>query len=287
VSKIIDFHVHIDESEDASAGGVPVKMGRKEILAGMEEAGIDVSVLLVMAQGGEIQKTREQNDWLASVCLEEPRFVGFGSVHPGDGSAALEEMDRCIKQLGLKGIKLHPDVQKFDCGDPALVDVFKRAAKLDVPVTIDTYSPFDGQQPAKLLQAVLESPETKICLAHVGGFRFAEFGFYGLLKQRTPFDLNVYFDLSASCEWFYNTPFQEPFCWITQQLGPDNLLFGSDFPVRGPRVGSEFPLTPVKDILEMVRNFGYPEEWIPKILGGNAARLLCLEASTLVEEGGG
>ena len=139
----IDFHVHIDESESATVNGIPVKMGRAVILAGMEEAGIDISVLLVMAKKGDLAKTRAQNDWLSNICREDPRFVGFGSVHPGDGSAALEEMNRCVEELGLKGFKLHPNTQGFDCGDPALVEVLKRAAELDVPVIIDSYSPWD------------------------------------------------------------------------------------------------------------------------------------------------
>lgn len=35
---IINFHVHIDESEDANANGILVKMGRKEILKHMDES---------------------------------------------------------------------------------------------------------------------------------------------------------------------------------------------------------------------------------------------------------
>ena len=272
----IDFHVHIDESESANANGIPVKMGRDEIRAGMEEAGIDVSVLLVMAKKGEPAKTRAQNDWLSSICVEDGHFVGFGSVHPGDGSAALEEMDRCVKGLGLKGFKLHPNTQDFDCGDPAVVEVLKRAAELDVPVIMDSYSPFDDAQPSKLLNAILSSPETKLCLAHVGMWRFMDFGVYGFLKQRTAIDLNVYFDVSASCTLFYHTPFQEQFCWITRQIGADNLLFGSDFPQFFPKVGSEYPLCPPKYALEAVKDFGYPEDWIPKIVGESAAKLLHL-----------
>ena len=166
---IIDFHVDIDESETADANGIPVKMGRAEILANMGEAVIDISVLLIMAKKDNMAKTRAQNEW-----------------------------------------------------------------------------------------------------------RFMDFGVYGFLKQRTAIDLNVYFDLSAICTLFYQTPFQEQFCWITQQIGPDNLPFGSDFPQFFPKTNSDYPLCPPKFALEAVRNFGYPEDWIPKIIGENAAKLLDL-----------
>lgn len=272
----IDFHVHIDESENANWAGIPIKMGRDQILAGMEEAGIDISVLLVMAKKGDLAETRAQNNWLSNICREDSHFEGFGSVHPGDGVEALEEMNRCVKELGLKGFKLHPDVQAFDCGDPALIAVLKRAAELDVPVIIDSYSTVDDAQPSKLARTIMSSPETKICLAHVGMWRFMDFGIYGLIKQRTAIDLNVYFDLSASITLFYRTPFQEQFCWVTKQMGPDNLLFGSDFPRFFPKTGSNYPLCPPKFALEAVQNFGYPEDWIQRIVGENAAKLLHL-----------
>ena len=89
-------------------------------------------------------------------------------------------------------------------------------------------------------------------------------------------DENVYFDLSASCVMYYQTPFQEQFRWITEQIGAERLLFGSDFPFYLPKEGSEYiPCSP-KYALEVVRNLGYPEDWIPQIIGENAASLLQL-----------
>lgn len=252
-------------------------MGRGEILNAMEEAGIDISVILVIARKGKMEETRKQNNWLSEVCRENSRFVGFGSIHPADGKPALKEMDRCVEKLGLKGFKLHPTTQQFDCGDAAFVSILKQAAKLEVPVLIDSYSPFDDLQPSKLLNAILASSDTKVCLAHVGMFRFMDFAFYGFIKHRVPaFNLNVWFDLSCSINLFYNTPFQEQFRWVTEQMGSDNLLFGSDFP--GARVlGKLDPLTSMKSALQATRNFGYPKTWIPKILGKNAAELLGIQ----------
>ncbi len=271
---VIDFHVHIDEGENSNANGVPVQMGREEILKNMDDAGIDISVLLVMAFKGEMKKTREKNEWLADVCRQDDRLVGFGSVHPNDGKPALEEMDHCINDLGLKGFKLHPNTQGFDCSDPSFLGVLKRVAELDVPVIIDTYSPWDHAQPAKLFKTYWATPDTKACLAHVGMWQYMDFGVYGFLRQRTILELNAYFDLSASIPLYYKTPFQEQFFWITQQIGPDHLLFGSDFPLFHPKKGSEFPLLTPKYALNATKDFGYQEDWIPKIIGENAAKLL-------------
>ncbi len=270
---IIDFHVHIDESEKANANGIPVKKGRAEILKQMDEAGIDISVLLVTARRGNMAETKAQNKWLSNICKENRRFVGFGSVHPADGKAALQEMNRCVNKLGLRGFKFHPDSQEFDCGDRALVKILEQAAKLDVPVLMDSYSALDDTQPSKLFKAIWETPETTICLAHAGMFRFMDFAIYGLIKQQTTINLNVYFDLSCSLTLFYGSPLQDQFCWVTKQIGPDNLLFGSDFPSIA-RMGSEHSSRTMKFALETVRNYGYPKKWIPKIIGENAAKLL-------------
>jgi len=263
--RIIDFHVHIENSKSDIKDGVPAKRSRDKILNSMEESGIHISVLLVTAQKGTIEKTRAQNNWLSKVCQEDSHFIGFGSVHPEDGKLALEEMNRCVEELGLKGFKLHPNTMNFDCGDPALIEVLKKAGELKVPVIIDSYSPFDDAQPSKLLKASLASPETQLCLAHVGLYRFLDFNIYGFLKKHSSLCLNVYFDLSAACLEFYGSPFQEQFCWVTKQIGPDNLLFGSDYPFNSP-----------KKTLEIIKDFGYPKEWISRIIGENAAKLLGL-----------
>ncbi|MCJ7626017.1 MAG: amidohydrolase family protein [Anaerolineaceae bacterium] len=263
---IIDFHVHIDESEEPKAYLVQTKKGREAILASMEESCIDLSVLLVIAQKNDLDATRMQNDWLAGVCKQTPRFEGFGSVHPEDGNDALAEMKRCVEELGLKGLKLHPDVQAFDCAHPGLVEIYKQAADLDIPVIIDALTINDSQQPAKLLNAYMASPQTKVCLAHVGGWRFMDFGIFGMIAKYTAFDLNVYFDLSTSINWFYGTQFQGQFCEVTSFIGADKLLFGSDLPAFSQ-----------KDALNATMDFGYPEDWLPKILGGNAARFLKID----------
>jgi uncharacterized protein len=135
---IIDFHVHLFENEITHVNGIPTKTSKGEIIESMEEAGIDLSVLIVMASKNDFAKTKERNDWLAKICQEESRFEGFGSVHPEDGQDAIDEMKRCVNELGLKGFKLHPNTQQFDCSEPGLVEVMKQAAELDVPVIIDS-----------------------------------------------------------------------------------------------------------------------------------------------------
>jgi predicted TIM-barrel fold metal-dependent hydrolase len=177
----------------------------------------------------------------------------------------LEEMDRCVKDLQLRGFKFHPFAQDFDVGEPMVTDIFKKAAKLNVPVLIDSCDARDATQNTKFFNIALACPETKICFAHVGLHRFMDYFIFGYLKGTPLFKTDVYFDLTSSCSIFKSSPFQEQFLWITELLGPDRLLFGSDFPGNSQ-----------KNSIEDVRGFGYPDDWLPKILGDNAAKLLKL-----------
>ena len=261
---VVDFHVHAQKLETVLAGK-PEFVDRKVILESMDNAGVDYSVLIVIAKKGELDKTRKMNDRLAVICQEENRFIGFGSVNPLDGEVVLDEMDRCIRDLELKGFKFHPFAQDFDVGEPMVTDIFKKAAELDVPVLIDSCDARDATQNTKFFNIALACPDTKICFAHVGLHRFMDYFIFGFLKGTPLLKADVYFDLTSSCSIFKGSPFQEQFRWITELLGPDRLLFGSDFPGNSQ-----------KNSIEDIRGFGYPDDWLPKIFGDNAATLLKL-----------
>ncbi|MFX0067938.1 MAG: amidohydrolase family protein [Candidatus Hodarchaeota archaeon] len=261
---VIDFHVHAQKL-NAILIGKSEFVEEKVILKSMDDAGIDYSVLILMAKKGELDETKKMNDRLGAICQGESRFIGFGSVHPLDGEAGLEEMDRCVKDLKLKGFKFHPGVQNFDVGEPMVIELFKKAAELDVPVLIDSCDARDATQNTKFFNIALACPDTKICFAHVGMHRFMDYFIFGFLRGTAVVKMDVYFDLTSSCSLFKDSPFQEQFLWITKLLGSDRLLFGSDFPGNSQ-----------KNSIDDVRGFGYPDDWLPKILGDNAAKLLRL-----------
>ena len=259
---IIDFHVHAQKLETLLTDNVEF-LEKDIILTSMDEAGIDYSVLIVVAKKGELEKTKKMNEELSTICHDEMRFFGLGSIHPLDGEPALDEMDRCVNKLGLKGFKFHPVIQDLDVGHPSLVKVCQKAAELDVPILVDSCDPRDATQNTKFLNLALACPETKICFAHVGLHRFMDYFIFGYLEGNPFFKMDVYFDLTSICSLFKNSPFHEQVRWITEKIRSDRLLFGSDFPGNNQ-----------KESLEDIREFGYDSDWVPKILGENAKRLL-------------
>ncbi len=90
---------------------------------------------------------RVSNDRIASWTTQAPhsaRVIGFARVDPtdevkGSPGLAVGELERAVKQLGLRGLKLHPLAQLFvdDLDSPAVIDVVATAGKLRIPVLFD------------------------------------------------------------------------------------------------------------------------------------------------------
>ncbi len=91
---------------------------------------------------------RLSNDKIASWTTHAPnstRLIGFARVDPTDGKTkspdtAVNELNRAVNNLGLRGLKLHPLAQLFldDIQDDITKRVVKRAGELRVPVIFDT-----------------------------------------------------------------------------------------------------------------------------------------------------
>ena len=66
------------------------------------------------------------NDWMAGLAERFPGvLMGFGSVDP-HAAGATDEIDRCAS-LGLKGLKFHPTMQRFDPADETFSPLWERA----------------------------------------------------------------------------------------------------------------------------------------------------------------
>jgi predicted TIM-barrel fold metal-dependent hydrolase len=80
------------------------------------------------------------NDYIAAVVRHDPdRLIGFASVNPAyrGPSAAVEELERSIVELGLSGVKLYPMYQHWAANDPDLAfPVYEKAQELGIPVMI-------------------------------------------------------------------------------------------------------------------------------------------------------
>ena len=129
---IIDFHAHIypdkiAEKASHSVGefySIPMnKIGSVDtLLKSGGEAGVGMFVVQSVATVS--RQVQSINDFIHAACQEHPdRLIGFGTIHPGLENP-VDEIERCVK-LGLHGIKIHPDVQRFHMDDPSMYPIYE------------------------------------------------------------------------------------------------------------------------------------------------------------------
>ena len=233
---LIDFHTHcfpdkiavkaIEKLSDASGGLKPYTDGTLSGLEkSMQQGNVDISVVLSIATNAHQQKS--VNDF-AALMNEKENIVAFGSVYPF-AEDALYELDR-IKELGLKGIKLHPDYQGFDVDDPMMRPIYRKISEHGFILTFHAghdygFAPPYGATPEKLLKA-LSWIETPVIAAHWGGVGCYE-AVLDLLCGR-----EIYFDTSFGYSHLPKYFAQK----IIEKHGTEKLLFGTDTPWHRPEM---------------------------------------------------
>ena len=210
------------------------------------------------------------NDWVASVVQKYPdRFLGFASVDPWKGTMAIQELERSVTELGLRGLKLHPTTQAFFPNDTRFYPLWEKCTELGIPVLFHTGqtgigagAPGGGGYKLKYAQPIpyiddvaADFPHLTIIMAHPAVPWQEEQLSVALHKA------NVYIDLSGwSPKYFRPILIQ-----YANTLLQDKVLFGSDYPALQPdRWLRDFEALEIK------------EEVRQKILLENARKLLKL-----------
>ncbi len=159
---IVNAHAHIGVSRVFDH-----TFTEQELIEGMDKYGVDVSIVQPLIGPESYQK---YHDDIADAAARHPgRIVGMTAFSPHiDRDDYLSEVERCVKELGFVGIKLHPLEMAVD---PLSEDggvAFEAASAFDVPLMVHTGvgSPFAG--PSKLIPRAREFPHLPIIMAHAG-----------------------------------------------------------------------------------------------------------------------
>lgn len=204
-------------------------------LAEMDEAGIERAVLLPLdcttAHGCRIVT----NEQVAELAGKNPRFIGFASVDPGEKNAA-SRLEKAVRGLGLKGLKLDPALQRFAIDDRRLAwPLYQACSELGIPVVIHCGLSWSmvGQakyaRPLALEEVAQEFPRLRIVIAHCG-WPWVEEALLVALKYR-----NVFLDTSVVTS---GTPADALRGVLAGRIGldvierslPRQILFGSNYP---------------------------------------------------------
>ena len=207
------------------------------------------------------------NDWLAGLSERFPGvLMGFGSVDPWKPDA-VGEVGRAA-DLGLKGLKFHPTMQRFSPGDERHYALWQRCQELGLICLFHTGTcgigagtPGAGgtkigySHPSFLDDVGADFPELTLIAAHFGFPWFQETLAYALHKS------NVYIELSGWAPRYLPAEVKRE---IGKRLAGQTLF------------GSDYPFIPLDRWFKEFDDLGLPEEAREAILVGNASRLLGL-----------
>ncbi len=229
----IDAHAHIfpdkiaQKATDAIGKFYDIPMqnpaGMSEILLDEgKKAGMDR--ILVCSSATTPHQVESIDRFIASECAKHPEFVGLGTMHPGYGN--IYEEIRACKEMGLHGLKLHPDFQQFRIDDPEAFPIYEACAELDMPILFHTGDyRYEWTSPIRLARVAKRYPALKCIGAHFGGYSEWEAADEALAG----FD-NVWFDTSSSLAFM---PAEKAVERI-HHFGVERMMFGTDFPMWNP-----------------------------------------------------
>lgn len=230
---IIDTHAHIYPDAIAlraaqSTGDfyhIPMCLDGtlSQLMAHGNQAGI--SRFLVHSVAVTPSRVHSVNDYLMRVSAEHPdALIGFGTLHPGYEDVP-GELER-IKAGGLRGVKLHPDIQAFLLDDESAITMFAAMAQMGLPALVHTGDHrYPYSRPERMARVLDRVPDLKVICAHLGGWSVWTEAWRTLAGRP-----NVWVDTSSSLYALKPDEAAE----IIRHYGAERVFFGTDYPMWKP-----------------------------------------------------
>ena len=222
----------------------------EDLLANMDRAGVQRTVIFSSATKPE--QVEAVNNYIAGLCRMYPeRFIGFGSLHR-EYAGYKDELVR-MRDLGLAGVKFHPDFQNFEIDDPAMLKIYE-AIGPDMIMLFHIGDRVSEKSAPERLAKVLDTlPELRVIAAHFGGYSMWERAKQSLVGR------NVWLDTSSAIPFMGIGEAAE----IIAAHGADRILWGSDYPAVQPQTA-----------IAQLESLGLSMEDQEKIFYRNAEKLL-------------
>lgn len=259
--KVIDFHTHyypdkiVEKALNKAIEFIkPVTNGtRSGLIESMHKNNIEYSVALPMVNCPANAKSL--NLWASRENHDE--IIMFGSVHPEEETP--EETLKYVAELGMKGIKVHPEYQNFYFSDPKYDRIWRACIENDLIVLTHTgfdimFQPPYHCTPADIAAVKERHPELKLVAAHGGGMRMYDEVIKNVIGKE------IYIDLAFMTEMNIDSATLNR---LVQGHSEDFILYGSDS-----------PWCDQGKMLEIVQNLSVSDIAKEKILYKNAAKLL-------------
>ena len=181
---------------------------------------IGVEKYIVHSTATKAEQVESINNFIIGEVQAHPEFIGFGTIHP-DYKNFENELDRIYK-ANLKGIKIHPDFQKFQADCPEMDNIYEKIASLGMPVLFHAGDcRYDFSGPQRIRNVLDKHPTLLVVAAHFGGYTEWDKAIEFLVGKK------VWFDTSST---LWKLPIEEA-NKIIKLHGVEKFLFGSDFPM--------------------------------------------------------
>lgn len=243
---IIDAHTHMPGQAFSVIDG----FGAQSFLQLMDVNGIAKSWVFTL--DGLYFDPAPHNDILLEYCSADPdRLIPFCTVHPRYPNA-VDELRRCVNDLGMSGVKLHPWAQCFSPVEPIMDALGEEMASLGVPVEFHDGTP-PYSSPLQVGYFAGRHPRVTVILGHAG--------LHDLWKEAV--------QAAERYPNIYLIPSGMPPHGLRQALeriSVERFLYGTDAGFGDP-YWQTFQL-------EKIRSLGLSPDEEAMILGGNAARVL-------------
>lgn len=223
---IINAHAHIGTSRVFDHD-----FTEQELIDGMDKYGVDVCIVQPLIGPDD---HRKYHDDIYEVSQRHPgRIFGMAAFSPHiDRDEYFTEVERCVKQLGFVGLKLHP---LETATDPLSIDgrvAFEAATAFGIPLMVHTGIGYPFSSPSKLIPRAKEFPHLPIIMAHAGFIVYTH-------------------EAMVAAEICHNLYFEPSWCngnligCMISKFGANRVMLGSDWI-------SNYPVEKLKiDLLEL------------------------------------
>ncbi len=183
------------------------------------------------------------------------KFTGLGTLHP-DSENIAADIDEIVA-LGLKGVKLHPDIQRVAIDDARMNKIYE-LCEGRLPILMHTGdSRFDYSNPNRMEPILKAYKDLTVIGAHFGGWSVWDEAEKRLSKYE-----NFYVDSSSSLYAMTSERAEE----LIRSYGTKRVLFGTDY-----------PMWEIKTDIERFMSISLTEEERADILYNNTAKMFSIK----------
>ena len=225
---VYDAHCHIYPEKIAAraVAGTDTFYGERSACLGTVpdlirqggSAGIDH--FIVQSVATTPRQVKSINEFIAAeVEKSGGRLTGLGTLHPDSPDIAGDVAH--LVSLGLRGVKLHPDIQKFKIDDYRCLKIYELCeGRLPILMHTGDYR-YDFSNPNRLVPILKIYQGLIIIGAHMGGWSI-----WDEASRRLSGFPNLYVDCSSTFPYLKPQVVRE----LILRYGTDRVLFGTDYP---------------------------------------------------------